>query len=455
MGIATFQRFKNRADAGRLLARRLARYARHGDAIVLALPRGGVPVGVAVAAALGLACDVLVVRKLGFPLQEELAMGAVASGGLRVLQEDVLRAFHVPAALIEAATRRELREVARRERQYRRDRPAPVLRGRTVILVDDGVATGATMRVAVQLVRQAHPKRLVIAVPVCAQEARVQLGALVDECVCLSVPQPFRAVGAWYGNFEQISDAEVETMLRDCWREAPAASAAPGAEQMPGEARTGAAMEEQLIKIDVDGVQLDGVLMLPAKPKGVVLFAHGSGSGRLSPRNNAVASALCEAGMAALLLDLLNPQEEKDFYNRFDITLLTQRLGKAADWLAHHDATRGLPLGLFGASTGAAAALQLAAWRGTDIAAVVSRGGRPDMAGRPALEQVRAPTLLIVGGLDNDVIDLNRMAFSALHSDKQLEVINGAGHLFEEPGALQAVAALATSWFSRQFVGKV
>jgi putative phosphoribosyl transferase len=213
-------------------------------------------------------------------------------------------------------------------------------------------------------------------------------------------------------------------------------------------------MEEQLVGIEVDGVQLAGVLGLPGKAMGVVLFAHGTGSGRLSPRNNEVACALQEAGMATLLLDLLNPQEEKDFYTRFDVTLLTQRLGKAADWLARHEATLGLPLGLFGASTGAAAALQLAAWRGTDIAAVVSRGGRPDLAGRPALEAVKAPTLLIVGGLDNDVISLNRMAFGALHCDKQLEVINGATHLFEEPGALREVAALAKSWFTRQFAGK-
>jgi putative phosphoribosyl transferase len=228
MARAKRMRFRDRGEAGALLAKRLARYAGRADAIVLALPRGGVPVGAAVAAALGLEFDILVVRKLGFPLREELAMGAVASGGLRVLQEDVLRAFHVPDALVEAETRRELREIARRELRYRRGRPAPALGGRTVILTDDGVATGATMRAAVQLVRQAHPARLVVAVPVCAQEAHEQLGALVDECICLSVPQPFGAVGAWYGNFEQISDAEVETMLRDCWRDAPADSAAPG-----------------------------------------------------------------------------------------------------------------------------------------------------------------------------------------------------------------------------------
>ena len=214
-------------------------------------------------------------------------------------------------------------------------------------------------------------------------------------------------------------------------------------------------MDEQIIKINSDGVVLEGMLSVPDKPVGVVLFAHGSGSSHLSPRNNEVACLLRDAGMGTLLLDLLSTDEDKDYYTRFDITMLTQRLGKAADWLGQYAGTRKAPLGLFGASTGAGAALQLAAWRGTGIAAVVSRGGRPDMAGRQALETVRAPTLLIVGGLDRDVIDLNRMAFSALHCDKQLEVINGAGHLFEEPGALQATAELAKSWFMRHFAGRV
>ena len=214
-------------------------------------------------------------------------------------------------------------------------------------------------------------------------------------------------------------------------------------------------MDEQIIRIKSDGVTLEGMLSLPDKPVGVVLFAHGSGSSRLSPRNNEVARLLRDAGIGTLLLDLLSTDEDKDYYTRFDITLLTQRLGQAADWLGQYVVTRKAPLGLFGASTGAAAALQLAAWRGADIAAVVSRGGRPDLAGRHALETVRAPTLLIVGGLDRDVIDLNRMAFSALHGDKQLEVINGAGHLFAEPGALEATAALATSWFMHHFAGRV
>ncbi|MET3133668.1 putative phosphoribosyl transferase [Oxalobacteraceae bacterium GrIS 1.11] len=211
-------------------------------------------------------------------------------------------------------------------------------------------------------------------------------------------------------------------------------------------------MEEQLIRIESDGMRMEGMLAMPDKPIGVVLFADGGG--RLNPRNGEVSLALRKAGMGTLLLDLLSVAEEKDFYTRSDVTVLTQRLGRALDWLGQHGDSRGLPMGLFGASTGAAAALQLAAWRGSDIAALVSRGGKPDLAGRPALEKVRAPTLLIAGGLDNDGLGVNRMAFTALRCDKQLEVINGAGAMFEEPGALAATTALASSWFSQHFVGR-
>ena len=208
-------------------------------------------------------------------------------------------------------------------------------------------------------------------------------------------------------------------------------------------------MQKELVRIKADSVHVEGMLELPTNPIGIILFAHGSGSSRLSPRNNYVAGELRNAHMGTLLLDLLTPQEDRNYQTRFDISLLTQRLNTAADWLRQYERTRPLPIGLFGASTGAAAALQLAAKRGTDIAAVVSRGGRPDMAGRQALEKVRAPTLLIIGGFDDVVIDLNRVAYTALHCEKRLEIIPGATHLFEEPGTLEAVSALAADWFSR------
>ncbi|MFL6673380.1 MAG: dienelactone hydrolase family protein [Massilia sp.] len=207
----------------------------------------------------------------------------------------------------------------------------------------------------------------------------------------------------------------------------------------------------ELVHIQTGTAQMEGMLELPASPVGVVLFAHGSGSSRLSPRNNYVAGALREARIGTLLLDLLTPEEDSTYENRFNIALLTRRLGAASAWLARHPASAGLALGLFGASTGAAAALQLAGEPGADIAAVVSRGGRPDLAGRDALNAVRAPTLLIVGGDDDVVIELNKQAAAAMRCEKQLVIIPGATHLFEEPGKLEEVASLARGWFVGHF----
>jgi len=191
---------------------------------------------------------------------------------------------------------------------------------------------------------------------------------------------------------------------------------------------------------------LEGLLGVPAMAKGIVLFAHGSGSGRLSPRNNFVAERLREAGLATLLFDLLTIEEELDRANVFDIELLSARLRAATDWVCRDPETAPLPIGYFGASTGAAAALVAAAAEGDRVAAVVSRGGRPDLAG-PALPAVTAPTLLIVGGDDDVVLGLNRAAFAELRCEKQLSVVPGATHLFEEPGTLEAVVEHARSWF--------
>jgi putative phosphoribosyl transferase len=193
---------------------------------------------------------------------------------------------------------------------------------------------------------------------------------------------------------------------------------------------------------------LEGLLGVPSHAKGLVIFAHGSGSGRLSPRNNQVAEGLREVGLATLLLDLLRPEEELDRGNVFDIQLLASRLVSATNWALANPDVAGLRVGYFGASTGAGAALVAAARLGSDIGAVVSRGGRPDLA-REALEHVRAPTLLIVGGADGIVIDLNRLAYERLPGIKEMVIIPGAGHLFEEPGTLDHVMAHARRWFLR------
>ena len=210
--------------------------------------------------------------------------------------------------------------------------------------------------------------------------------------------------------------------------------------------------EISLVRITAGPVTLEGNLSLPRGARGIVLFAHGSGSSRLSPRNRYVAQLLNQARLATLLVDLLTAQEEaidlRTARLRFDIGLLAERLVGATDWLLEHPQTRELQIGYFGASTGAAAALVAAAERLDEVAAIVSRGGRPDLAG-PRLPQVRAPTLLIVGGNDVQVIELNRAAFAQLRCEKQLVIVPGATHLFEEPGALDEVARLAREWFQR------
>jgi len=203
---------------------------------------------------------------------------------------------------------------------------------------------------------------------------------------------------------------------------------------------------EQTVRIKFDGVTLDGVLRLPEQAKGVVIFAHGSGSSRLSPRNTYVARVLQQAGIGTLLFDLLTGAEDRDYAQRFDIDLLVERLVGATSWLKRHQGLQGVALGYFGASTGAAAALQGAAQLGEAVKAVVSRGGRPDLA-MPYLGKVVAPTLLIVGELDGEVIELNRQALAQLNVEKELAVVPGATHLFEEPGTLQEVARLAKEWF--------
>jgi putative phosphoribosyl transferase len=205
----------------------------------------------------------------------------------------------------------------------------------------------------------------------------------------------------------------------------------------------------ELVTIGTDSATMEGLLALPAQPTGMVLFAHGSGSSRHSPRNNLVAGELRKAGLGTLLMDLLSEAEDHDSSKRFDIALLSRRLAAAADWVGEYAATRALPLGLFGASTGAAAAIALAAARPDAFGALVARGGRPDLAGPDALAKVRAPTLLIVGALDVEVITLNLAAQTRLSCEKQLHIIPGATHLFEEPGRIEIVAQLSLDWFKR------
>ncbi len=440
--------FANREDAGRQLARRLE-HLRGQPIVVLGLPRGGVPVAAVVASKLAAPLDVIIVRKIGVPFQPELAMGAVGENGVAVTSPGVTAMAGVTDQELAAVQATEAAEVAARAARYRAGRPRLDLTGKVAVVVDDGIATGATARAACQVARAHGAARVVLAVPVAPPGWQERIGADADEFACLLEPPNFFAVGQFYDDFAQTSDEEVIACLRAAAapRPVPAGQASPGHADPPGDStQVDPPGDSTEVEPMAGTTRLAGNLTMPAGAPGIVLFAHGSGSSRHSPRNRYVAAILAEAGLGTLLFDLLTPAEELDRANVFDIDLLAGRLAQVTAWLR----ARGHPeqIGYFGASTGAAAALWAAAAPGADIAAVVSRGGRPDLAG-PRLAAVTAPTLLIVGGADTAVLDLNRRALAELRCDKDLAIVPGATHLFEEPGTLAAAAALARDWFVR------
>lgn len=426
-------RYENRRDAASALLEHLRAFQGQPDVLVLGLARGGIPVAATLAHELEADLDVMIVRKVGFPGRPELAMGAVAMGGVRVSNPEIVDL--VPPELFDAAARREEEEVDRRVKAYRGDRPLPIVRGRTVILVDDGLATGSTMRAAMHAVRTQDPKELVVAVPVAPASTIAELGPQADEIVCPYTPSFFLAISQFYEDFDQVDDSEVRSLLTRAWRRSDAKPA----------------VEEREVRLVAGGAQLEGSLAIPRGSTGMVLFAHGSGSSRHSPRNQFVAETLQDEGLATLLFDLLTAQEEavdlRTREHRFDIPLLAERLVGAVDWVIAQGLADQRAIGLFGASTGAAAALVAAARRKRAVKAVVSRGGRADLAG-DVLGEVEAPTLLIVGGWDSTVIDLNRKAAAMMSAERRIEIIPGATHLFEEPGKLERVAALAAEWFA-------
>jgi predicted phosphoribosyltransferase/dienelactone hydrolase len=434
--------FADRREAGRALATRLGCLAEE-DIVVLGLPRGGVPVAAEAAAALGAPLDVIVVRKLGVPFQPELAMGAIGEDGARVLNDEVVRLAHITRAELAAVEKRERAELERRASRFRAARPRIDLNGRTALIVDDGIATGSTARAACQVARAHGATRVVLAAPVAPPDVARRFEGDVDELVVYATPEPFYGVGQFYADFSQTSDEEVIDLLTTAARaQAPTSRPKAAGDDPP--------LRSEEVQIAAGPVALDGFLHVPEEPSGVVVFAHGSGSSRHSSRNRYVASMLNEAGIATLLFDLLTPREELDRANIFDVELLAGRLGAVTAWARAQPEVKGLPVGYFGASTGAAAALCAAAEPHAEVAAVVSRGGRPDLAGN-RLGSVRAPTRLIVGGEDTVVLQLNREAQARLSCESDLQIVPGATHLFEEPETLRRAAELARDWFAGHF----
>jgi predicted phosphoribosyltransferase/alpha-beta hydrolase superfamily lysophospholipase len=435
-------RFKDRREAGRRLAAALEPRFRDADVVVLGLPRGGIPVAYEVARALRAPLDVIVVRKLGVPSQPELAMGAIGEDGIRIINDDVVRLTRVSPAELAAVEAAERAELERRAARFRSGRRRVPLKGKTAIIVDDGIATGSTAKAACQVARAHGATRVVVATPVAPRDCQARFAAVADEVICLHQPTDFWAVGQFYVDFSQTTDEEVRELL------AAAATRAGSPREPTGGTHQARSGVDEEVTIPTGTARLRGHLRVPADATSLVIFVHGSGSSRHSPRNRYVAEVLNAAGLGTLLFDLLTPIEEAHRANVFDIELLAERLDHTTSWVLKDPAARDLPIGYFGASTGAAAALWAAAAPDSPVSAVVSRGGRPDLA-IPRLEAVRAPTLLIVGGRDEVVLELNRRAQEHLLScESRLVVVPGATHLFEEPGALERVASLARDWFT-------
>jgi predicted phosphoribosyltransferase/predicted alpha/beta-hydrolase family hydrolase len=428
--------FQDRLDAGRQLAAALSAY-RGRHPLVLAIPRGAVPMGKLVADELQGELDVVLVRKIGAPFNPEYAVGAIDETGW-IYRNPEAYDDSLAEHLAEEG-RKQLEVIRRRRAQYTPGRGPVDVRDRVVIVVDDGLATGATMIAALHALRQQQPARLICAVPVAPPDIVAKVGAQADEVVCLHQSPWFQAVGQFYRHFDQVEDEEVIAVLRRAHPQQ---------------------LDEGTVRIALADVTLEGELHLgktpgskPGEaPSAFVLFAHGSGSSRHSPRNRQVAQTLNKAGIGTLLFDMLTVDEDRDYERRFDIGLLNQRLAGATAWL--RERAPKATIGYFGASTGAAAALQAAAQLGPDVVkAVVSRGGRPDLAGARALGHVSSPTLLIVGSRDEEVLALNREAQRRMvGASTELLVVPGATHLFEEPGTLEQVAAAASEWFTRQLL---
>ncbi len=410
---------------------------------MIALPRGGVPVAFEVARRLSAPLDVLAVRKLGAPANPEFAIGAIAEDGTAVFDAVSARRAGMTEATLERTIEKEARELRRRVERYRDERAPIDVRGRSTIVVDDGLATGLTDLAAVRALRARGAGRIVVAVPVGARQAVALVRQEADEVVCLAIPHDLGGVGRWYSDFAPVSDDEVLALL-----EAAGSGHLPAARQITPQGRTRrSSPAERELQLDLGGAVLAGDLTIPRRPRGIVVFAHGSGSSRRSPRNRAVAATLSGAGLGTLLFDLLTEPEGHHRQRVFDIPLLARRLEGVTRWVVAEPDLRELPVGYLGASTGAAAALRAAAATHDVVRAVVCRGGRPDLAA-DRLPYVTAPTLLLVGSRDTEVIEHNRRAAAMLRCSHDLVVIDGADHLFSEPGTLQTVARLAADWFS-------
>lgn len=418
----------------------------------MALPRGGVIVAKAVAEAFGAPLDIVISRRLSAPSYPEFGIGAIGEEGVRHIDALAMRLLGLKDADIVAAEEEQRLELKRRIKLYRGDNPLHPVAGRTVILVDDGLASGMTAKAALAVLKKHSPKRLILAVPVASPDKVCVALNWADDVVCVATPPDFQLVNDWYADFSDVPEGEVLAIL--------AAAKNGTRRKMNGTKNNPETAYQHLdfptgvaeIEIPAPTGNIAATLALPESSRGMVLIVHGAGSSRDSPRSRVIAHALEKIGLATLRIDLLTSaeraMESETRHLRFNVGLLTERVMAATQYLLSHPVTKKLPLAYIGASTGASAMLATASRFGEKITVIVSRGGRPELV-EPLLPKVTAPTLLLVGGRDNPVLDGNERALARLGStDKKLVIIDGATHLFEEPGAMGEVVRLTTDWLN-------
>lgn len=424
--------FLDRVDAGRHLAAAVGHLCSDGP-VVLGIPRGGVVVAVEISQVLGAPLDVLVVGKLGVPGQKDLVMGAVGEGGVTVVYDNVVRVAGVSSeefAAVVSCARAELEQRACRLRAGRR---GVALTGRTVIVVDDGVATGVSARTACRVARSRGARRVVLAVPVGPADSMAWLrreATEIDEVICLDTREDFATIADSYADFPETTDDDVIGLLERDGRRDETAD--------PGDER---------VLLAVGHARLPGHLAIPPDAAGIVVFAADFAGTRPSARGEFMADTLHRARLGTLRVDLRTPAEEFFGPNVVNVPLLARRLSEATDWLGHRPVISNLPIGYLGTGPAAAAALSAAARPVGQVTAVVSSGGLPHLAGR-LLPSVRAPILLIVGGQDQRTLELNRQAQHELRCENRLVVIPGVTHPLQEPAALRSSADLAREWFT-------
>ncbi|MFN8573759.1 MAG: phosphoribosyltransferase family protein [Gemmatimonadaceae bacterium] len=442
--------YQNRRQAGEVVAARLAEFANRDDVLVLGLPRGGVVVARAVADALRVPLDILVARKLGVPGMPEVALGAIVDGHMDATMDAVAWYLGLPDEVVRRIEAKERQELERRVARYRGQRPRADVRARTVLLVDDGLASGVTIRAAARAVKMGGAAQVVVVCPVGSVAGCTEVAQVADRVVVPATPEPLGMVSDWYEDFAPVSD---DAVLHAIEPTRPADKIAPADPDASDEREVRIAAEpDGAATLTADLGVPDAWTERGARPRGLVIFAHGGGSSRQSYRNRVLAGWLRMMGWATLRLDLLLPDEQErdvtDGVHRFDIALIGRRLTSAVDWATRENAPGSSNIVLFGASTGAAAAVIAAAARPQAVAGVMSRGGRVDLAG-DALSDVRAPVLMIVGGSDADTLRWNRSAIRRLRGDVTLRIVRRAGHTFEEPRAIGAVGAHAMTWLDR------